>query len=72
MKIPEFKRSGIGLIVDFCKIPNGHPNLANWIPLKIGRAPITDMISDTYHTVSVKPYWELTHQENPNIHCTPR
>jgi hypothetical protein len=30
-------------------------------PPKIGRAPITNVISDTYHTVSVKPYWELTH-----------
>jgi hypothetical protein len=27
MKIPEFKRSGIGLIVEFCGIPNGFPNL---------------------------------------------
>ncbi len=40
-------------------------------PPKIGRAPITIMISDTYHTVSIKPYWELTHQANPNIHHTP-
>jgi hypothetical protein len=27
MKIPEFKRSGIGLIVEFRGIPNGFPNL---------------------------------------------
>jgi hypothetical protein len=27
MKVPEFKRSGIGLIVEFCGIPNGFPNL---------------------------------------------
>jgi hypothetical protein len=27
IKIPEFKRSGIGLIVEFCGIPNGFPNL---------------------------------------------
>ncbi len=26
MKIPEFKRSGIGLIPEFCGIPNGFPN----------------------------------------------
>jgi hypothetical protein len=26
MKIPEFKRSGIGLITEFCGIPNGFPN----------------------------------------------
>ncbi len=35
--------------------------------------PITSMISDTYCTVSVKPYYcELTHQANPTIHCTLR
>jgi hypothetical protein len=28
MKIPEFKRSGIGLITEFCGIPNGFPNQA--------------------------------------------
>jgi hypothetical protein len=26
MKIPEFKWSGIGLIAEFCRIPNGFPN----------------------------------------------
>jgi hypothetical protein len=26
MKIPEFKRSGSGLIAEFCGIPNGFPN----------------------------------------------
>ncbi len=26
MKIPEFKRSGTGLIAEFCGIPNGFPN----------------------------------------------
>jgi hypothetical protein len=26
MKVPEFKRSGIGLIVEFCRILNGFPN----------------------------------------------
>jgi hypothetical protein len=41
-------------------------------PPKIGRTPITNVISNTYCTISVKPYWELTHQANPNIHCTPR
>ncbi len=44
----------------------------NRILLKIGPAPNTNMISDTYRTVSVIPYWELTHRANPNIHCTPR
>ncbi len=42
----------------------------NWILLKFGQAPITNVISDTFCSVSVIPYWELTHQENPNIYCT--
>jgi hypothetical protein len=29
MKIPEFKRSGIGLIVEFRRIPNRFPNQAD-------------------------------------------
>jgi hypothetical protein len=29
MKIPEFKRSGIGLIAEFRGIPNGFPNQAS-------------------------------------------
>ncbi len=28
MKIPEFKRSGIGLIAEFCRISNGFPKQA--------------------------------------------
>jgi hypothetical protein len=40
-------------------------------PPKIGCAPITNVISNTYRTISVKLYWELTHQANPNINCTP-
>ncbi len=28
MKIPEFKRSGIGLTAEFHRIPNGFPNQA--------------------------------------------
>ncbi len=44
----------------------------NRILLKFGCAPITNVISNTYRTVSVIPYWELTHQANPNVHCTPR
>jgi hypothetical protein len=28
MRIPEFKRSGMGLIVEFRRIPNGFPNQA--------------------------------------------
>jgi hypothetical protein len=39
--------------------------------LKIGRTPITNVISDIYCTVSKIRYWELTHQANPNIHHTP-
>jgi hypothetical protein len=38
---------------------------------KVGRAPITNVISDTYCTISIKLYWELMHQANPNIYCTP-
>jgi hypothetical protein len=26
MKIPEFKRSGIKIIAEFCRIPSGFPN----------------------------------------------
>ncbi len=44
----------------------------NQILLKIGCTPITNVISNTYCTLSVIPYWELTHQANPNIHRTPR
>jgi hypothetical protein len=40
-------------------------------PPKIGHALITSVISNTYRTIGVKPYWELTHQANPNLHCTP-
>ncbi len=43
----------------------------NFILLKFGRAPITNVIRDTYRTVSVIPYWELTHQANPTLHRTP-
>ncbi len=31
----------------------------NRILMKIGRAPITNVISHTYRTISVIPYWEL-------------
>jgi hypothetical protein len=41
-------------------------------PPKVGHTPITNMISNTYRTVSIKPYWELMHQAKPNIHCTLR
>jgi hypothetical protein len=44
----------------------------NWILLKFGCTLINNVISDTNRTVSVIPYWELTHQANPNIHRTPR
>ncbi len=44
----------------------------NWILLKFGHAPITNVISNTFCTVSIIPYWELTHRTNPNIHRTPR
>ncbi len=50
----------------------GRMRYYNQILLEIGRAPITNKISDTYRTVSIIPYWELTHQENPNIDCTLR
>jgi hypothetical protein len=40
-------------------------------PSKIGHAPITNVFSNTYCTISIKPYWELTHQANHNIHRTP-
>jgi hypothetical protein len=40
-------------------------------PPKIRCTPIINVISNTYHTISVKLYWELMHQANPNIHCTP-
>jgi hypothetical protein len=43
----------------------------NRILQNFGCAPITNVISSTYCTVSVIPYWELTHQANPNIHRTP-
>ncbi len=42
----------------------------NRILLNIGCAPITNVISDTHLTISVRPYWELRHQANPNIHHT--
>jgi hypothetical protein len=29
LEILEFRRSGIGLIAEFCGIPNGFPNQAN-------------------------------------------
>ncbi len=51
---------------------NGRIRYYNWILQKFGRAPITNVIRDTYCTVSIIPYWELMHQANPNIHCTPR
>jgi hypothetical protein len=44
----------------------------NRILLKFGRAPITNVISDTYRTLSVIPYWELKHRANPCVHRTPR
>jgi hypothetical protein len=33
MKISEFKRSGIGLIAEFCRIQNGFPNQDTYLPL---------------------------------------
>jgi hypothetical protein len=55
------------IISDYSRIEYYNPIL-----LKFGCAPITNVISDTYHTVSLTLYWELTHQANPNIHHTPR
>ncbi len=31
MKILEFKMSGIGLIAEFCRIPNGFPNQGTYL-----------------------------------------
>jgi hypothetical protein len=31
MKITEFKRSRIGLIAEFCRIPNGFPNQVEFL-----------------------------------------
>jgi hypothetical protein len=39
----------------------GKTQYYNRILLKIGRAPITNVISNTYCTISIIPYWELTH-----------
>ncbi len=44
----------------------------NRMLLKFGRAPITNVISNTYCTISVIPYWELMHWANPNTHHTRR
>jgi hypothetical protein len=44
----------------------------NQILLQFGHATITNVISNTYHNVSIILYWELMHQENPNIYRTPR
>ncbi len=55
------------IVSDYCRI-----RYYNRIFLKFGRAPITNVISNTYRTVSVIPYWELTHRANPNIHRTPQ
>ncbi len=33
----------------------------NWILLKFGHGPITNVISNTYCTVSIIPYCKLTH-----------
>ncbi len=47
MKIPEFKRSGIGLIADFCGTLNGFPNQGDFFiaisiaTLSIGHFPIS-------------------------------
>ncbi len=55
------------IISDYGRIRN-----CNRILLKFGRTPITNVISDTYRTVSVIPYWELMHRANPNVHPTPQ
>ncbi len=54
-------------VSDYSRIRN-----YSWILLKFGSPPITNVISNTYHTVSIIPYWELTHRANPNVHRTPR
>ncbi len=40
----------------------------NRILLKVGCTPITNVISNICCTVSIKSYWALMHQANPNIH----
>jgi hypothetical protein len=49
MKIPEFKRSGIGLIAEFRGILNGFPNLgtSNDIYMTPGQVPETIMMENT-------------------------
>ncbi len=44
----------------------------NQVLLKFGWALITNEISNTYCTISVSTYRELTHQAIPNIHRTPQ
>ncbi len=49
MKIPEFKRSGIGLIVEFRGISNGFPNLASCLP------PLHSLMADCQVVVCRPP-----------------
>jgi hypothetical protein len=53
---------------------NPIPHIESFLFLRteIGRAPVTNMISNTYRTISVNPYWELMHLANPSIHHTPQ
>ncbi len=50
----------LGAKKGFGDFSNGPPSRIQYYeldPPKIGRAPITSMISDTYRTISVKLYW---------------
>jgi hypothetical protein len=49
IKIPEFKRSGIGLIAEFCRISNGFPNQVAEVVGKamgdVGEADEVDLVA---------------------------
>ena len=58
MKIPEFKRSGIGLIAEFRGIPNGFPNLGGLVHQKGGRSlPLREKGVPAKCTIPKCPDW---------------
>jgi hypothetical protein len=68
MKIPESKRSEIGIIAEFRRIPNGIPNLGgghvqSWMPLPPGAAG--DSICSMENLWTKK--WLLHFQSNGRI-----
>jgi hypothetical protein len=52
--------------------PVPHIGCSLFLRTEIGHALVAKMISNTYCTISVNPYWELMHQANPSIHHTLR